>query len=117
MKKLWRIVYKSFVRPNFDNADIICDKPFNEVFKNKLEMVQHCAALVINGAFKGCVRYIFTSLFLSLNEGTCQIKKNVFYFTPKPLCSRENQILEFCIFKFNAVIKCLSIKQEKHFTE
>ena len=34
---------------------------------------------------KGCVRYIFASLFLGLNERTCQIKKNVFYFTSKPL--------------------------------
>ena len=35
--------------------------------------------------FKGCVRYIFASLFLGLNKSTCQIKKNVFYFTSKPL--------------------------------
>ena len=34
---------------------------------------------------KGCVRYIFASLFLGLNESTCQIKKNVFYFTSKSL--------------------------------
>ena len=34
---------------------------------------------------KGCVRYIFASLFLVLNGSTCQIKKNVFYFTSKPL--------------------------------
>ena len=31
--------------------------------------------------------------------------------------SRENQILEFCIFKFHDVIKCLSTKEEIHFTE
>ena len=34
---------------------------------------------------KGCVRYIFASLFLGLNESTCQLKKNVFYFTSEPL--------------------------------
>ena len=34
---------------------------------------------------KGCVHYIFASLFLGLNESTCQMKKNVFYFTSKPL--------------------------------
>ena len=34
---------------------------------------------------KGCVCYIFASLFLSLNESTCQIKKNAFYFTSKAL--------------------------------
>ena len=31
--------------------------------------------------------------------------------------SRENQILEFCFFRFYDVIKCLSIEQEIHFTE
>ena len=34
---------------------------------------------------KGCVRYIFTCLFLGLNESTCQFKKNISYFTSKPL--------------------------------
>ena len=34
---------------------------------------------------KGCVRYIFASLFFGLNESTCQMKRNVFYFTSKPL--------------------------------
>ena len=34
---------------------------------------------------KGCVRYIFVSLFLSLKEGTCEARKNVFYFTSKAL--------------------------------
>ena len=35
--------------------------------------------------FKGCARYIFASLFPGLNKSTCQIQKNVFYFTSKPL--------------------------------
>ena len=39
---------------------------------------------------KGYVRYIFASLFLGLNENTCQIKKNVFYFTSKPLFILKN---------------------------
>ena len=34
---------------------------------------------------KGCVRYIFACLFLSLNESPCQTRKNVFYFTSKAL--------------------------------
>ena len=33
--------------------------------------------------FKGCVCYIFASLFLGLNDSTCQMKKNVFYFEEK----------------------------------
>ena len=35
--------------------------------------------------FKGCFCYIFASLFLSLNESTCQTRKNIFYFTSKAL--------------------------------
>ena len=38
---------------------------------------------------KGCVRYIFASLFLSLNESTFQTRKNVFYFTSKTLLVLE----------------------------
>ena len=46
-------IYKSFVRPNLDYADIIYDKPLNELLKSKIEMVQYNAALIIAGAFKG----------------------------------------------------------------
>ena len=57
MKKLSRnsllIIYETFVRPILDYADIIYDKPLTESFKDKLEMVQYNAALVITGAFKG----------------------------------------------------------------
>ena len=64
MKKLYIIlsrknlltIYKSFVRPNLDYADIIYDKPFNESLKRKIEMVQYNAALIITGAFKGTSR-------------------------------------------------------------
>ena len=35
--------------------------------------------------FKGCVRYIFASLFLCLKESTCETRKNVFYLTLKAL--------------------------------
>ena len=40
-------IYKSFVRPNLDYADIIYDKPFKEPFKRKIEMIQYKAALMI----------------------------------------------------------------------
>ena len=45
--------------------------------------------------------------FLSLKGSTCEIMKNIF---------KENQILEFQIFKLYDAIKYLSIK-EIHFTE
>ena len=46
-------IYKTFVRSHLDYADIIYDTPFNEAFKEKLEKVQHFAALIITGAIKG----------------------------------------------------------------
>ena len=48
-------IYKSFVRPNLDYADIIYDKPFNESFKIKIEMVQYKTA--ITGATNGTSRH------------------------------------------------------------
>ena len=32
-------IYKSFVRPLLGYADIIYDKPYNELFKEKLEAI------------------------------------------------------------------------------
>ena len=49
-------IYKTFVRPFLDFADIIYDKPPTESFKDKLEMVQYNATLVITSAFKGTSR-------------------------------------------------------------
>ena len=43
-------------------------------------------------------------------------KKNLFHFKSS-FRFQENQILEFQILKFRDIIKCLSIKQEIHFTE
>ena len=70
-------------------------------FKSATHEFLTCLACAVNIIFpkgkkmqiKGCVRY-----------------KSSFR-------SRENQILEFYIFKFHDVIKCLNIKQEIHFTE
>ena len=42
-------IYRIFVRPILDYADIIYDKPLTESFKDKLEIVQYNAALVITG--------------------------------------------------------------------
>ena len=49
-------IYKSFVRPNLDYADIIDDKPFNESFKRKIEIVRYKAALLITGAIEATYR-------------------------------------------------------------
>ena len=49
-------IYKSFVRPNLDYADIDYDKPLNKSFKKKIELVQYNASLIITGAIKGTCR-------------------------------------------------------------
>ena len=73
-------IYKTFVRPILDYADIIYDKPLTESFKDKLEMVQYNAALVITGAFKGTSRdRIYTELGLeSLAEW--RWSRKIFFF-------------------------------------
>ena len=40
-RKTLLTIYKSFVRPNLDYADIICEKPFNESFKTKIEKIRY----------------------------------------------------------------------------
>ena len=46
-------IYKSFIRPHLDYADIIYDNPKNEYLKNKLESIQYNAAFAIPGVIKG----------------------------------------------------------------
>ena len=55
-KNSFLTIYKTFLRPILDYANIIYDKPLTESFKDKLEMVQYNAALVITGAIKGTSR-------------------------------------------------------------
>ena len=46
-------IYKSFIRPHLDRTDIIYDQPNNESLDQKIERIQHNAALAITGAIKG----------------------------------------------------------------
>ena len=55
--------------------------------------------------------------FISLPELLFSQEVNFFVSLPELLFSQENQVLELFILKFNDAIKCLSIKQEIHFTE
>ena len=55
--------------------------------------------------------------FKSKREHLSNYKKCFLFYFKTSFRSRENQILKFYIFKFHDVIKCLSIKQEIHFTE
>ena len=86
---LLTIYNKTFIRPILDYADIIYEKPLTELFKDKLEMVQYNAALVITGAIKGTLRdRIYRELGLeSLSERRMSRKifflpqNNKWYFT------------------------------------
>ena len=49
-------IYKSFVRPILDHADIIYDKPHKSSFIEKIERVQYNACLVITSDFKGTIK-------------------------------------------------------------
>ena len=46
-------LYKSFIRPHLDYADIIYDQPNNLNGCNKIESCQYNAALAITGAIRG----------------------------------------------------------------
>ena len=55
-RKTLLTIYKSFVRPHLDYADIIYDQPSTDLFKNKIECVQYNAALAITGCIRGTSR-------------------------------------------------------------
>ena len=46
-------IYKSFIRPHLDYADVIYDQPHNESFCSKIESIQYNAALAITVPLKG----------------------------------------------------------------
>ena len=49
-------IYKSFIRPLLDYADVIYDQLSNAAFSKKIEPVQYNAVLAITGAIKGSSR-------------------------------------------------------------
>ena len=46
-------LYKAFIQPHLDYADIIYDKPNNMNICNKIESLQYNAALAITGTIRG----------------------------------------------------------------
>ena len=60
-------IYKAFLRPLIDYGDVIFDQSQNESFSEKLESVQHKAALGITNAMQGTSRdKIYQELGLEL---------------------------------------------------
>ena len=67
---------------------------------------------------KGCVRYIFASLFyMSKREHLWNKEKCFLFHLESSFRSWDNQALTFQVFKLHNVIECLSMKHETHFTE
>ena len=65
--------------------------------------------------FKGCVHYIFASLFCMCKRTHFRNKEQYFSFHfESSFCSWDNQVLAFQTFKYPDVIKCLSMKLEPH---
>ena len=46
-------IYKSFIKPHLDYANVIFDKPNNITFSNRIESAQYNAALAITGTIRG----------------------------------------------------------------
>ena len=69
-------------------------------------------------SFKGCVHYIFATLFCkSKGEHLWNKEKYVLLYFESSFRFWDNQILTFQIFKSHDVIKCPCLKHETNFTE
>ena len=68
-------------QPDINKMYLYAKDPFEAKYQY---LINKCEKVGLDH-FKGCARYIFASLFLSLNKSTCHNRKNVFYFTSKAL--------------------------------
>ena len=46
-------IFKTFVRPHLNYGDVLYDQAFNSAFRNKLELIQYTACLIMTGAIRG----------------------------------------------------------------
>ena len=60
-------------------------------------------------AFKGCVCYIFTSLFF-MSQSNLETRKNVFYFISKVLFVLEIFLTIFLNYLFNSIFLTFMLK-------
>ena len=74
-------IYKAFIRPHLDYADVIYDQPHNESFCNRIESVQYNAALAITGAIRGSSRdRVYQELGLESLRDRRWYRRLVFFF-------------------------------------
>ena len=64
-----------------------------------------------------CVQYSFSIWFFKSKKQHFKNQKKCFLYFKGFYRSRDIQILEFQILRFHDIIKCLIMKQVKHFTE
>ena len=94
-------IYKSFIRPYLDYADIIYDKPNNASFKNKIENVQYRACIAITGAIQGTSReHLYRELGLESLTDRRWNRKLVFFY--KVVTCLSHQCLSLYINLYNS---------------
>ena len=102
---VWSVIWCQHT-PNFSSS--------TNLIISKNELCQTDLILTL----KRCVRYIFTSLLCTSKRERLLNKYKCFLFHfESSFHFRDNQILNFQIFKCHAIIKCLSMKHETHFIE
>ena len=62
-------IYKSFIRPHLDYANVIFDKPSNGTFSNRIESAQYNTALTITGTIRGTSK---EKLYQELYQELCR---------------------------------------------
>ena len=74
-------IYKAFVRPNLDNADVLYDQAYNALFHQKLEKIQYNVCVAITGAIRGTSKEkIDQELGLESLESRRWFRKLCFFF-------------------------------------
>ena len=108
-------VSKTWCSSQHNNSDLYNSSNYSSIHTNKklLQNQQWFRNFVHNSltcsvrkdcvSAKGCVHYIFTSLFCMSKERTCETRKNLFYFTSKAL-----SVLETIKFQISRYLKVMT---------
>ena len=71
-------IFKTFVRSQINYGDVLYDQAFNSVFRNKLELIQYTACLIMTGAIRGISREKF---YQELGLESLQLTESLVCFT------------------------------------
>ena len=71
-------IFKTFVRPHLNYGDVLYDQAFNSAFRNKLELIQYTACLIMTGAIRGTSREKF---YQELGLESLQLTESLVCFT------------------------------------